>query len=228
MSGTNTLLTRLRDLGDGVLLQEQPYPVVAPYSLEQAIACISAAREEACVVMPLGSGSSFPKDFRLLRERLLAVMTIRLQGSCSISPFAIQVLSGTPVSTVVNNHAQEGRRTLGGLIAGARTGMNDSLLRSVWMRTRAMNVIAGEGRILTFSGPARCGSHDDAAGWLVGSRGRLGLIVSVELAPPLPVYANELIEEELRGSLTGSCEGDFVLSSGEIRSCLDSPGLFQW
>lgn len=228
MNGTNVLLSRLRDLGDGVLLQEQPYPVAAPQSIEQAMDCVAAARAEACVVMPLGSGSSFPKDFRLLRERLLAVMTVRLQGVRQTSPFALYVLSGTSVAAVVGNHTRVSRKTLGGLIAGARAGTDDFMLRLVWRRTRAVDVITGDGRLLTFAGPARCGVSDNLASWLIGSRGKLGLIVSVDLAPPLPLHVSESSEESIPGSLVGSVDGDSVLGSGDLRSRMDPHGLFQW
>ncbi|MDD5087257.1 MAG: FAD-binding protein [bacterium] len=227
--GANALIQHLRDLGDGVLLQDEPYPVVAPQSIEQLQSCIAAARNEGSVVLPLGNGSSFPKDFSLLRERVLAVMTIRLQGTDYSSPFSVHVASGTPVSAVIADFAGGGRRTLGGLFADARMGTTDPLLRAVWSRTRAIDIITGDARLVTLAGPARCGAHDGTASWLIGSRGRLGVLVSVELVPPLPVHVMEdLSDEKVRGAAIGPVGESSVLSSGDIRSKLDPHGLFQW
>ena len=87
MTSPRDFVEIVQQITGAALLQETPYPVVAPTTVEAAAQCVRAAREQRFSVLVLGSGSSFPPDFHVLRENLLALMTIRLTGAQRVSAF---------------------------------------------------------------------------------------------------------------------------------------------
>ncbi|MBU0507270.1 FAD-dependent oxidoreductase [bacterium] len=229
MKGLPELLQGLQSLGTNVLLQDQPYPVAAPRSPEHAVECVRAAQEHSFVVMALGTGSSFPPDFSLLRDRVLALLTVGLAETRMLSPFVMRASAGSAIETIIQCEVQADRKTLGGFIAGARNGFSDPLVRALWSRIQTVEVLTSDAVLRGFPGPARTGGDGGAAaGLLVGSRGRLGMITAVELKPPLPILVSGIADGNSRHPSFRSVGGDSVLGAGEIRAIVDRHGLFQW
>jgi FAD/FMN-containing dehydrogenase len=221
------LLEVLRPIGDVLILQEAPYPVIAPTTVEAVADCVRVAREQHVGVLTLGSGSSFPPDFHVLRENLLALMTIRLTGIQTVNPFTTRILAGTPVAAVVHGANEYARKTVGGLLADAHDRMADPAIRALWSRVNAVEVISPQGEIrrcLT----AQAGGRDDPgiAELLLGSRGRLGVITAVEIAGLVPLELTDGAAER-HPRLTGE-RSEPPLTLREIQVHLDPDGVFQW
>lgn len=219
------LVQALRETVGAVLVQESPYAVVAPRTVESAVLGMRVARNHRFRVMVLGTGSSFPPQFTILRDDVMAILSAGLAGAVALSPFAVRILAGTPVSALFSASVSPGRKTVGGLIAAADCTFGDVLLRALWKRVLALEVIAPTGECRRLAGPVSASSADPAtANAFIGSRGRLGMIAAVELSPPIPLGAIE-VESEPRGRAFGE---DAAFSRRDLQQVLDPDAVFQW
>lgn len=219
-------LAMLREIAGKSLLQDSPYAVVAPDTVELAAQIVRAARDCQFNIMVLGSGSTFPPDFTILRENLLALMTIRLSGVNPVSPFAARVLAGTPLSAIVQDGSVNSRRTIGGVLCDPKS-LASRPVRALWARIHAVEVMGKDGALRRFATSAAAGMDDPGtASLLLGSRGRLGLITAVELDTPLPIVPGESDGEKRVGFDLG--EGAAALAMKDVQPLLDPDGLFQW
>jgi len=216
MSVRQDLLTVLRNTVGAPILQEDPYVVVAPKSVEAVQLCVASARDFSYRVLVLGSGSSFPLDFSILRENVVAIMTIGLTGIEAVSSPAIRVGSGVSVNSIVDGYASSERRTLGGLIADHRVGSMEPVLGYVWPRVSRLEVLTGDCKVNYFS---------NIATFLIGSRGRLGIITAIEIRASLPIHVSDRVGGKSPSSVNN---GDTAIGGVELRTLLDEHGLFQW
>ncbi|RPH95340.1 FAD-binding oxidoreductase [candidate division KSB1 bacterium] len=226
MSAQTELTSQLREIAEQSILQEEPYPVVAPASVEDATAMIRAARDHSFRVMVLGSGSSFPEDFSLHRSNVMAVLSVKLTGMEPLSPFTVRVYCGTPAAALFENAENLPRRTLGGLLCSIYRSGEESVLSNLWPRIRQLQVITGLGELHHLAGPAGFQAYDcGAANVLLGSRGRLGMITAAELLCPFPIVERNQDGDSLRAAY-GS--GETSISRTDLQPLFDSSGLFQW
>ena len=101
------------------------------------------------------------------------------------------------------------------------------MLRALWARATALEVISASGEIRRHL-TATAGSPDDpgAAELFLGSRGRLGLITALEVFGVLPVDLADG-EFERRHGFTAE-RSEPLLTLKDVQSELDPDGLFQW
>jgi len=226
MSDRAKLIEALRDLVGSGLRQEDPHPVVVPGTLEEAAGCLRVARECGFVVLPLGSGSSFPADFALRRQNVLAVSSARLAGMERLSPFAVRVLAGTPTAAVLRA-VDSPRRTVGGLLCDAHRSNGTSALGALWRRVRRMELINARGEITDLAGPLCISTTDPAlAALVVGSRGRLGFVTALEIAGTVPIVVENETVPRSDSLPAGAAES--VVSRLDAQRVADEAGLFQW
>jgi FAD/FMN-containing dehydrogenase len=222
---SGNLISELREAVGDALVQESPYPVVAPRSVEIAAKTVMLARQNQFHVMVVGSGSSFAADFSVLRNNLLAILTTRLAGVERISPFACRVLSGTPVATVVRD-PDAARKTIGGLLADSPRAENGRALRAFWSRVRAIEALTADGQVHRVTCANSGHSAFPTATMFRGTRGRLGMITAIELVGPIPIAAD--VDEAERLVAFNSGRGDPALSQHDLQQALDRDGIFQW
>ncbi len=215
----------LRDIAGESLIQETPYPVVAPRSMETLALVLHYARVENLHVLPLGTGSSFDSDFQLPNVKVVAVLSGGLSGIEKLSPTGFRILSGTPVARLFRSGAAHERKTLGGLIAGA-AGVREDVEKAIWSNMLKIEIMNGDGELLQFAGPSRASAHDPGlASLLFGSQGRMGVIVSVDLRGPLPL---EIPENDARPVGAVLSPNEAVTKRAELARVLDPNGLFAW
>jgi FAD/FMN-containing dehydrogenase len=226
MSDRVKLIEALRELVGEGLRQDDPYPVAVPASIAEAAACLRLARECGFVVLPLGSGSSFPADFSLRRQNVLAVSSARLAGMERVSPYAVRVLSGTPTAAVLRA-ADSPRRTLGGLLCDVPRGPGVSALGALWRRVRRMEWINSRGETTDLAGPLCMSTTDPAlAALVVGSRGRLGFVTALEIAGTAPIVVENETVPRSDSLPAGAAES--AVSRLDAQRVADEAGLFQW
>jgi len=226
MSARTELEEELKEIVGKGLRQDAFYPVVAPRTPEQTAQVVRAAREHLFSVMVLGNECSKPPQLSALHENILVILNVWLTGIERTSPFAVRVLSGTPASSVVHGGSEPPRKTIGGLICGAAGGEHDATLSALWPRVRSLDVIVASGEMQRFAAPTTASFDDPAtANAFLGSRGRLGVIASVELATPIPVVVQN---GEDRGAPRTSSAGEALLTQKDVQLLLDPNGLFQW
>jgi FAD/FMN-containing dehydrogenase len=226
MSAEGAFVSALREIADKALLQELPHPVVAPRTVEMARDVVLAAREHHFAVMVLGSGSSFPSDYALLRQRVVALLTVGMAGIERLSAFTVRVLAGTPVAMLVSGTAPV-RRTLGGFLCDGQKNSGDPALRRLWPRVRAIEVVTARGDVQRLEGCSTASGTDPCtASLFLGSRGHLGMLAAVELMTPLPVLVSG--DEPERRTGFGSEWDEPVLLAKDLQGQFDPDGLFQW
>jgi len=227
MSALDDMTTSLRESVGTALIQERPFPVVAPTTMEDAAATVRAASEHGFRVLTLGSGSSFSADFAVRHADTVAVMMAKLVGVSALSPFSMRVLSGTPVRAVLRGAPDNARKTIGGWIAGGRGGLQDAAFRALWRQVRFAEVLDSRGEMRRFASSTQTGSGDTwPAEVLIGSRGRSGAIIALELAPPVPVSAPDTDDEPRAARSDGY--GEAVILRRELELVMDGDGVFQW
>ncbi len=227
MMSTVEFRALLHEIEGAAVLQEAPYPVVAPTTIEAAAACVRAARSQHFNVLVLGSGSSFPPDFHVLRENLLALMTIRLTGAQQVSAFTTRVLAGTSAAAVVRGAKEYPRKTVGGLLADSRDRAADPVIRELWTRATALEVISSAGELRRHLTVAVSSPDDPGTAELfLGSRGRLGMITALEVSGRLPLDLAENDGERRQGFVGERSEPPLTLM--DLQAGLDPDGVFQW
>lgn len=226
MSARTDLESDLKEILGKGLRQDASYPVVAPRTPEQTAQAVRVARDHHFNVMVLGNESSKPPQQSSLRENILVILNVWLTGIEKLSPFSVRILSGTPVSSLVRGGSEPPRKTVGGLICGTLGTSEDASLNALWRRARSVEVITASGEIQRFAAPASASMEDPAtANLFLGSRGRLGVVASVELTAPLPIIVEAVGE---RGAPIKSEYREPLISQREVQMLLDPNGLFQW
>jgi FAD/FMN-containing dehydrogenase len=226
MSARAELEAVLKEIVGKGLREDAYYPVVAPRTPEETALVVRAARDHRFSVMVLGNESSKPPQLSSLRDNILVILHVWLTGIQKLSPFSVRVLSGTPVSSVVRDGSEPPRKTIGGLICGTPGAHLDASLRALWPRVRSLEVITANGDVAHFATPAAVSTEDPAtANLFLGSRGRLGVVTSVELTTPLPISVTDASE---RVSTRKAVSEEPLLSQKDVQLLLDPNGLFQW
>lgn len=219
------LAAALNDIVGSGLLQTDPHIVAAPRSVDETRAVVQAAREYGYSIMPLGTGSSFPSDYSLIRETSVAVLCAGLRSVEHYTPFRVRVESGTPAASLLNETTACSRSTLGGLVCGMRRFGDDPALAAIWRRIAALEILngAGDSRLIARGGRT---ANALAIDLFLGSRGRLGLITAFHLATPLPWAMNAQAAEAAHDIEQSS--GDAVLTTADLQQMLDGSGAFHW
>jgi FAD/FMN-containing dehydrogenase len=216
----------LQDVAGDSLIQESPYPVIAPRTTESLSLIVQYARIEDRKLLVLGPGSSFAEDFNLSSKQVIAVMMYRLSGVEQTSSFAMRILSGTPVDRVCYGMKSAARRTIGGAIGDSVPGQND-VAGAIYGRLLTVEVIDANGKLLRLSGPGHVHRGDPGlAHSMFGSRGRLGIITAVEVAGSLPLVLADLNPDNPRVPSIAAHESP--VRRPDISRVLDSDGLFAW
>jgi hypothetical protein len=217
----------LKDIVGDALIQVTPYPVVAPRKLEVVPRILSIARAESFRVMFLGNGTTFSSDFSLLRDNVIAVTTIVMSGIEKLTPFAVRVLAGTPVSHILKSEIDFGQRTVGGLIASSPSQTKMQIPRVLVTRMRALEVLTAKGEFRHFNFPSLAHPDDPGiANCFLGSKGRLAMIAAIHLVPPLPFYDRD--HDPRISTQHGMLETRPALAQEEVESLLDPEGVFKW
>ena len=216
----------LPDVAGDALLQEAPYPVIAPRSVETLTMIVQYARLEGLKVMVLGTGSSFADNFRLSSANVIAIMTYRLNGLQHVSPFVTRILSGTPLARLFTGDIMTERKTLGGLIAGCQPG-RDAAAGVVASRLLAVEMINAEAQSVRLAASNTAHSGDPGlANALFGSQGRAGIITAVEVSRSLPW--NLQTESATDGLVPSPASHDAVIKRTDVIRFMDPDGLFAW
>ena len=215
----------LRGIAGDNLLQETPYPVIAPDREEMLPQILGAARSESFRILLLGTGSSFPGDFSLVRDNVIAITTSKLAGMKAISTGTSRVFAGTSVAQLIKN-ANSTRKTVGGLLAWSLNPTSDVALKALWPRLVSLRVLTGKGETKEFFFPSAVSSDDPGLGTLyLGSRGRMGMIVSIDFLSPLPVDVKDGGQLDKPKEFR---EVQQVLRRDEAEALFDPEGLFKW
>jgi len=171
------------------LMQEKPYPVAAPATVEAVALILAECARIGWRVLPLGSGSSFPANFSLRSDRTFAITTSRLREISREESGCVYCQPGAPVSKVLLLANKVERKTMGGLLCGTGDTATRNAARELWQRTHSVIVGDGRGRFNKLAGPAAANyalSHGSSL--LLESRGKAGIVVGIELdATDLPV-----------------------------------------
>ena len=216
----------LQDVAGDSLLQETPYPVVAPRTIETLMLVVQYARIEGLKVVVLGAGSSFADNFRLPHHRVLAVMTYRLGGIQQLSPYTIRILSGTSITRLFGSNAITPHRTIGGLIAGGRLD-RDSVASLILSHLLTLEIINPEAKIVRLAGPGAASSDDPGLARAVfGSKGHFGVITAIEVARSLPREIKSEPGPEVFTPAASTYESP--IKPTDICRLFDPDGLFAW
>ena len=215
----------LRDIAGETLIQDHPYPVVAPRSLETLALVVRYAKTEGLRVLPLGTGSSFDSDFKLLNSKIVAVLSAGLTGIQKLSPTGFRVLSGTPLSRLFRGDVSGERKTIGGLIAGFANAQ-DEFIKALRPRVLVVEMMNGDGKLLRLKGPGAAGADDPGlAQAIFGSQGKMGMITAVELSGPFPLEVPMDGPRQIGAVLSPN---EAVVSRAEIARFFDPDSLFAW
>lgn len=216
----------LRDVAGDTLLQESPYPVVAPRTVEMLALVVQYARIEGKKVMVLGTGSSFAEDFDPVSSEVIAIMTYRLSGVQKLSPFVTRILSGTPVSRVFSGQSLPERKTIGGLIA-SNLPSSDQAIGALYSRLLTIEMVNADADVIRLAGPNTVHAADPGlANALFGSQGRLGIIAAVEVCRP------DMLELSSGNGVTplgpAIASHESAIRRSDITRTFDPDGLFAW
>ena len=216
----------LPDVAGDSLVQEFPYPVVAPRSIETLTLVVQYARIEGLKVMVLGTGCSFADNFRLATSKVIAIMTYRLTGMQQVSPLVTRILCGTPLARLFTGDAMTERRTLGGLIAGCQPG-REAAAGVVASHLLAVDMINAEAKAVRLAASNTTHVGDPGlANSLFGSQGRAGIITAVEVSRSLPW--NLQTESGMNGFMPSLASHDAAIKRTDVIRLLDPDGLFAW
>lgn len=207
------------------LMQERPYPVVSPSTVEALAEIVQECSERNWRVLPLGHGSSFPENFSLKTERTFAIATSKLRELSRLSNGRMFCHPGASVQKVLLTEAPIQRKTIGGLICGSGDLVTREAARNFWHRVYCVELIDSKGRTVVQAGPASPQYFLSAsASLLLESRGKAGILVGIEFC------GDELPLDLGRRSLLAS--GTESLSSPISRQVsyrgADALSLFDW
>jgi hypothetical protein len=226
MTNDGDLIVALSGIAGTGLRQERRPIVVQPQNADEAAAIVRAARDHAHLVMPLGSGSSFPPDFSMLRDDVVVVQTVRMRTVQTVSPFSTRVEAGVPVSFVVQGISGQ-HKTVGGLLNGGHHFAEDqSILAAIWACARNLEIVFTDGSLRQF--PVIKSGIDSGSflRLIAGSRGRAALVTAIEIAPPFPIRLENTGDDHQ--NVTNAGYGEPVITTRDIQMLFDRSSLFQW
>lgn len=207
------------------MLQERPYPVAAPQSLEAVQYILQTCAENNWRVLPLGQGSSFPPNFALRSERVFAVMLNRLKSVERMSSGRILCGPGTPVAKVLLTEQPLERKTIGGLICGMGDAATRGAARLFWQLVYSVEMLDSRGQVVVMSGPASPQFLLSASSSLVlESRGKAGVLTAVE-------FCTDQLPFELKAKslMSGQTEQLTPVISRQVGyRQVDALSLFDW
>ncbi len=207
------------------LVQEKPYPVASPSTVDALAAIVQYCAEQGWRVLPMGLGSSFPSNFSLRTERTFAITTSRLREVSRLTNGRIYCQPGVAVQKVLLCEQTLQRSTIGGLICGSGDAATRNAGRLFWQLIHCVEMIDSKGRTVVLPGPSSPQSLLGASSTrLLESRGRAGILVGIEFcADELPL--------ELGGKLLCSTSSDNLSSPIGRHASLrgaDAMSLFDW
>lgn len=207
------------------LMQEKPYPVAAPNSIEALVEIIQTCASVGWRMLPLGSGSSFPPNFALKTERTFALTTSKLKEVSRLENGRVFCQAGALVNKVLLTETPVERKTLGGLLCGTGTSATRSAGRELWQKVQSVVLADSKGRLNTLPGPAAANyGLGHASSVIVESRGKAGILVGLELgATELPVE----LGKRVLCSVSDENLGTAVSKQVSYRT-LDATSLFDW
>lgn len=207
MSEADALASSLKRAGialaedvDGVAVGgAAPECVALPSSTDEVVTVLALARAAHRAVLPLGHGTEVACEPPV--HPFLALGTRLLSGVEAYEPadLTLTAWAGTPVSTLASVTADRGQwlpfdpprfmdRTLGGLVAAGTSGPLSSAFGAVRDHVLGLTLVTGDGRVLRLGGRVMKNvAGFDLVRAVVGSRGRLGVVVSATVRVfPLP------------------------------------------
>ncbi len=227
MEFAGSVQERLGQLVDVAIIQDSPYLVTVPRSVEGLRSVLQFAHENDYKVMPLGSGSSFSEDFALARNNVIVVMMTALTGVKESNGFTIEIAAGTQIQKIAANYMGE-RVTLGGLLADGSSPDSHRLRRELLQRLRSVTLMHGDGRIESYvHGEGGAGQSGTRAALVLGCSGRGAVILSASFRASVEELAF-LLENLTTESGAMTPARETCLSRGDVTSWLDPSGLFQW
>jgi len=186
--------------GDGMAVGgAAPECVALPSSIEEVVSVLALARAAHRAVLPLGHGTEASCEppvhpFVVLGTGLLAGVETYEPADLTLTAWA-----GTPVRALASVTAGHGQwipfdpprfmdRTFGGLVAAGTSGPLSSAFGAVRDHVLGLTLVTGDGRRLRLGGRVMKNvAGFDLVRAVVGSRGRLGVIVSATVRVfPLP------------------------------------------
>lgn len=206
-------------------VQERPYPVASPVSVEALVEIVHECSEQNWRVLPLGQGSSFPPNFSLRTERTFAITTAKLRDIARLSNGRTYCQPGLAIQKVLLADQPLQRKTMGGLICGTGDQTTRNAARSFWQTVQCVEVIDAKGRTIVLPGPA-CAQYTLGASstMLLESRGKAGIVVGIEFCTDeLPM---QLGTKKLSSTSTENLSSP-ISRQVSVRSA-DALSLFDW
>jgi glycolate oxidase FAD binding subunit len=168
-----------------------PEAVVAPATADEVRQVLALAAAEGVGVIPMGGGTDPGPEAPA--GPFLALSTERITGVEEYGPadLTVTVRAGTPLATLAAALAAEGqwlpvdppfapRRTVGGVVATGSAGPLGMAYGTPRDHVLGLTVVTGDGRVLRLGGKVMKNvAGFDLVKLVVGSRGTLGVIVSV-------------------------------------------------
>jgi glycolate oxidase FAD binding subunit len=207
VSDTGTLASSLRragialagDMAGMAVGGAAPECVALPASIEEVVSVLALARAAHRAVLPLGHGTEAACEPPV--HPFVVLGTRRLTGVESYEPadLTLTAWAGTPVRALASVTADQGQwlpfdppcfldRTFGGLVAAGTSGPLSSAFGAVRDHVLGLTLVTGDGRALRLGGRVMKNvAGFDLVRAVVGSRGRLGVVVSATVRVfPLP------------------------------------------
>ncbi len=227
MSELSVIHERLSEIEGISVLQLEPYAVVSPTSIEATAGVLRMGLASDCRILPLGTGSSFSDEYSLGTRNVIAVLMSGLTGIEQHSAFSVKVMAGTPVSALINKSSSE-RVTIGGLLSDGFSPESFQMRTSLSGMLRSIDVLCCDGVVRTFFAEAGVSANRSYPAFAVlGSAGRIGIILSAVFRTPVPIQLDGSIHESRQERSLGG-HREMCLSRSEIAKLFDPVTLFQW
>jgi FAD/FMN-containing dehydrogenase len=191
----NALAERLaREFGQGTLgaLASSQQPLVEPGSEAEVVELLRFAAREQLRVLPVGSGSTLARhaasfDFALGTRRIASVVESTvgdgtLSASAGTSMHALAELAARMGARLTPDVAHAERATLGGVVAGARSGIDRLRYGPLRMHVLGTRVVQADGAFTKSGGRlVKNVTGYDLHRLYTGSRGTLCVVLEVAL-----------------------------------------------
>ncbi|MBI5059076.1 FAD-binding oxidoreductase [candidate division KSB1 bacterium] len=218
---------RLAELAGAALRQTEPWPVVAPRTVELLSDIVRYARDERLRILVLGTGSSFESTFALERENVLAVMMYGFAATELLSAHELRVGAGVSADLLGSDGGVAPRRTMGGLLSDSASPASFAVREALGGRLRAIELMNSRGELVVLRGIGQGnGSQPALAPLVMGAGGRLGIVVAVRLATGTMDVAASPAEQ--RHSRTMAPNRDAAVLRADLCPLFDPDGVFAW
>jgi FAD/FMN-containing dehydrogenase len=226
MNTVDAAATQLADIAGSALRQIEPWPVVAPRTVELLSEVVRYARAERKRVLVLGTGSSFNATFSLDRRDVLAIMMYGFSAEELLSAHELRIGAGVSADRVSADGVILPRRTVGGLLSDPISPASFAAREALGGRLRAIELLNSRGELLLLRGVGYGNGSQPALAPLVqGAGGRLGIIVAVRLSTATGVAGADPAQRQPR---TMSSNRDAVLMRNDLLPLFDPDGTFSW